>query len=120
VAPQRDALWVTPDTREALVALTVAWRLKIERLGTMNFPGRLACPGTQPGRRGVSSRRHVRIGHTSPFERSAKLDQAVTYWLASPSILPGNWPRNTMLCRNTVGSSRTRGATDGDQNVNSR
>lgn len=37
--PKRDELWVTPDTREALVApYLVAWRTKIERLGTLNFP----------------------------------------------------------------------------------
>jgi protein TonB len=37
--PKRDELWVTPDTREALVApYLVAWRTKIERLGTVNFP----------------------------------------------------------------------------------
>ena len=38
---QRDELWVTPDTREALVApYLVAWRIKIERLGTLNYPQR--------------------------------------------------------------------------------
>jgi periplasmic protein TonB len=37
--PQRDELWVTPDTREALLApYLVGWRTKIERLGTMNYP----------------------------------------------------------------------------------
>ncbi len=37
--PPRDELWVTPDTRESLVApYLVSWRTKIERLGTMNFP----------------------------------------------------------------------------------
>jgi periplasmic protein TonB len=37
--PQRDELWVTPDTRESLVApYLVSWRTKIERLGTMNYP----------------------------------------------------------------------------------
>ncbi len=37
--PQRDELWVTPDTREALLApYLVSWRTKIERLGTMNYP----------------------------------------------------------------------------------
>ena len=47
--PQRDELWVTPDTREALVApYLVAWRLKIERLGTMNFPqAAWRAPGTR-------------------------------------------------------------------------
>jgi protein TonB len=37
--PRRDELWVTPDTREALLApYLVSWRTKIERLGTMNYP----------------------------------------------------------------------------------
>ncbi len=47
--PQRDELWLTPDTREALVApYLVAWRTKIERLGTMNFPqAAWRAPGTR-------------------------------------------------------------------------
>ncbi|MBK6596571.1 MAG: TonB family protein [Proteobacteria bacterium] len=37
--PQREELWTTPDTREAVLApYLVAWRDKIERLGTLNFP----------------------------------------------------------------------------------
>jgi protein TonB len=37
--PKRDELWVTPDTRAATLAPYVdAWRRKIERLGTLNFP----------------------------------------------------------------------------------
>jgi protein TonB len=36
---KRDELWTTPDTRAAILApYLVAWRQKIERLGTMNFP----------------------------------------------------------------------------------
>jgi protein TonB len=47
--PKRDELWVTPDTRQALVApYLVAWRLKIERLGTLNFPqAAWRAPGTR-------------------------------------------------------------------------
>jgi protein TonB len=47
--PQRDELWVTPDTREALVApYLVSWRTKIERLGTLNFPqAAWRAPGTR-------------------------------------------------------------------------
>jgi len=47
--PRRDELWVTPDTREALVApYLVAWRNKIERLGTLNFPqAAWRAPGTR-------------------------------------------------------------------------
>jgi periplasmic protein TonB len=37
--PRRDELWVTPDTRESLVApYLVSWRTKVERLGTLNYP----------------------------------------------------------------------------------
>jgi protein TonB len=47
--PQRDELWVTPDTRESLVApYLVAWRNKVERLGTLNFPkAAWRAPGTR-------------------------------------------------------------------------
>lgn len=47
--PKRDELWVTPDTREALVApYLVAWRTKIEKLGTLNFPqAAWRAPGTR-------------------------------------------------------------------------
>ena len=47
--PKRDELWVTPDTREALVApYLVSWRTKIERLGTLNFPqAAWRAPGTR-------------------------------------------------------------------------
>lgn len=37
--PRRDELWVTPDTRASVVApYLVAWREKVERIGTLNFP----------------------------------------------------------------------------------
>ncbi|MHB8814739.1 MAG: hypothetical protein ACYDAE_15890, partial [Steroidobacteraceae bacterium] len=37
--PKRDELWVTPDTRASIVApYLVAWRAKVERVGTLNFP----------------------------------------------------------------------------------
>ncbi len=37
--PRRDELWVTPDTRASVVApYLVAWRAKVERIGTLNFP----------------------------------------------------------------------------------
>lgn len=36
---QRAELWVTPDTRESSLAPYLdAWRRKVERLGTLNFP----------------------------------------------------------------------------------
>jgi protein TonB len=47
--PKRDELWVTPDTREALVApYLVSWRTKIENLGTLNLPkAAWRAPGTR-------------------------------------------------------------------------
>jgi len=88
--PQRDELWLTPDTREALVApYLVAWRTKIERLGTMNFPqAAWRAPGTRnPDVEVVilsdGSLESANVIHSSG---SAKLDQAVVdiLKLASP------------------------------------
>jgi len=37
--PQRDELWITPDTRVSVLAPYLdAWRRKVERIGTRNFP----------------------------------------------------------------------------------
>jgi len=37
--PQRDELWVTPDTRAATLAPYLdSWRRKVERIGTLNYP----------------------------------------------------------------------------------
>lgn len=37
--PNRDELWITPDTRMALLAPYLdGWRRKVERIGTLNFP----------------------------------------------------------------------------------
>ncbi len=37
--PRRDELWLTPDTRASMVApYLAAWRAKVERIGTLNFP----------------------------------------------------------------------------------
>jgi periplasmic protein TonB len=37
--PSRDELWITPDTRMAVLAPYLeAWRRKVERIGTLNFP----------------------------------------------------------------------------------
>jgi protein TonB len=37
--PKRDELWVTPDSRAASLAPYLdAWRHKVERIGTMNYP----------------------------------------------------------------------------------
>ena len=81
--PKRDELWVTPDTREALVApYLVAWRTKIERLGTMNFPaGRLACTGNaQSGRRGGDPRRRHARSPPSSSIRAARPSSTRRRW----------------------------------------
>ena len=45
--PKRDELWVTPDTRESIVApYLVSWRAKVERIGTLNFPAAARHAGT--------------------------------------------------------------------------
>ena len=37
--PDRDELWITPDTRAATLAPYLdAWRRKVERVGTVNYP----------------------------------------------------------------------------------
>ncbi|HTT01188.1 MAG TPA: TonB family protein [Steroidobacteraceae bacterium] len=37
--PHRDELWVTPDSRESVVAPYLdGWRRRVERIGTLNFP----------------------------------------------------------------------------------
>ncbi|MBV9695845.1 MAG: TonB family protein, partial [Gammaproteobacteria bacterium] len=37
--PARDELWITPDTRAASLAPYLdAWRRKVERIGTLNYP----------------------------------------------------------------------------------
>jgi protein TonB len=88
--PKRDELWVTPDTREATVApYLVAWRTKIERLGSMNFPqAAWRAPGTRnPDVEVViladGTLQSANVIHSSG---SSKLDQAVVdiLKLASP------------------------------------
>lgn len=88
--PHRDELWVTPDTRESLVApYLVAWRNKVERLGTMHFP---AAAWRAPGTRNPDVEVAILADGTLESATivrssgSAKLDQAVVdiLKLASP------------------------------------
>jgi len=88
--PKRDELWVTPDTREALVApYLVMWRTKIEQLGTMNFP---QAAWRAPGTRNpdvevvILSDGTLESATIVRSSGSAKLDQAATdiLKLASP------------------------------------
>jgi protein TonB len=44
--PQRDELWITPDTRAATLAPYLdAWRRKVEQIGTLNYPTAARRPG---------------------------------------------------------------------------
>jgi len=46
--PQRDELWVTPDTRAATLAPYLdGWRRKVERIGTINYPTAARGAGAQ-------------------------------------------------------------------------
>jgi periplasmic protein TonB len=88
--PKRDELWVTPDTRASIVApYLVAWRAKVERIGTLNFPAAARHAGTN-----ASPVIEVAIGADGHLERAAirrssgdpELDQAALtiLKLASP------------------------------------
>ena len=44
--PQRDELWITPDTRASTLAPYLdAWRRKVEQVGTLNYPTAARRPG---------------------------------------------------------------------------
>jgi protein TonB len=44
--PKRDELWITPDSRAATLAPYLdAWRRKVERIGTLNYPTAARRPG---------------------------------------------------------------------------
>ena len=46
--PQRDELWITPDSREAMLAPYLdAWRRKVEHIGTLNYPTAARHAGVQ-------------------------------------------------------------------------
>jgi len=88
--PQRDELWVTPDTRAATLAPYLdAWRRKVERIGTLNYPtvARVAGAPSSPvvevgiGADGALDRAVIRRSSGNP-----ELDQAALeiLKLASP------------------------------------
>jgi protein TonB len=88
--PQRDELWVTPDTRESIVApYLVAWQSKVERLGTLHFPqAAWRAPGTRNPDVEVAILADGTLESATIVRSSgsAKLDQAVVdiLKLASP------------------------------------
>jgi periplasmic protein TonB len=108
--PVRDELWVTPDTREAMIApYLVAWRTKIERLGTLNFPrAAWRAPGTRNPdvEVAINSDGTLRSAMIVRTSGSAKLDQAVIdiLKLASPfDPFPRELAERTRLLRFTYG-----------------
>ena len=88
--PERDELWITPDTRASILApYLAAWRHKVERIGTLNYPtaaratGATASPVVEVsvGASGVLGRALIRRSSGNP-----ELDQAALaiLKLASP------------------------------------
>jgi len=88
--PKREELWITPDTRAATLAPYLdAWRRKVERIGTLNYPtaaraaGAVRNPVVEVGIRanGQLDRAVIRRSSGSP-----ELDQAALaiLRLASP------------------------------------
>jgi protein TonB len=46
--PRRDELWITPDTRESIIAPYLdRWRHRVERIGTLNYPRAAQRAGVQ-------------------------------------------------------------------------
>jgi protein TonB len=65
--PQRDELWITPDTRASSLAPYLdAWRRKVEQIGTLNYP-------TAARRPGVKASPVLEVG----IDSSGKLEKAV-------------------------------------------
>jgi periplasmic protein TonB len=88
--PKRDELWITPDTQAATLAPYLdAWRHKVERIGTLNYP--TAARGASTPLNPVVE---VALGSTGTLEKAvisrssgnAELDQAALaiLKLASP------------------------------------
>jgi protein TonB len=88
--PQRDELWITPDTRASTLAPYLeAWRRKVEQIGTLNYP-----TAARGGKVAASPVLEVAIDATGKLERAVirtssgfpELDQAALsiLKLASP------------------------------------
>ena len=88
--PQRDELWITPDTRAAALAPYLdAWRRKVERIGTLNFPNAARTTGARESPLvsvAIASDGRVREAQIRRSSGDAGLDQAAlaTLKLASP------------------------------------
>jgi protein TonB len=88
--PQRDELWITPDTRASKLAPYLdAWRRKVEQIGTINYPtvarsvGMKASPVLEVG---IESSGMLTKAVIRKSSGSAELDQAALsiLKLASP------------------------------------
>jgi periplasmic protein TonB len=88
--PKRDELWITPDTRMALLAPYLdAWRRKVERIGTLNFPtaARTTSAAASPlVAVGIAADGRIESAVIRRSSGDAELDQAAlaTLKLASP------------------------------------
>jgi protein TonB len=88
--PKRDELWVTPDTRAAVVAPYLDhWRGKVERIGTLNFPAAARSTGARASpviEVGIAANGTIENAVIYRSSGDAELDQAAlaTLKLASP------------------------------------
>lgn len=88
--PKRDELWVTPDTRASIVApYLVAWRAKVERIGTLNFPAAARSAGAHANpviEVAIGADGHLDLAAIRRTSGDAELDQAALsiLKLASP------------------------------------
>ena len=88
--PKRDELWVTPDTRASIVApYLVAWRAKVERIGTLNFPAAARHAGSNASpvvEVGIDADGHLEQASIQRSSGDPELDQAALtiLKLASP------------------------------------
>lgn len=65
--PDRGELWITPDTRESILAPYLdGWRQKVERIGTLNYP-------IAAKRQGITASPVLEVG----INASGELDKAV-------------------------------------------
>jgi len=88
--PNHDELWITPDTRAAALAPYLdAWRRKVERIGTINFPTAARTTGAKSSPLvavAIDSDGRIRMAEIRRSSGDAELDQAAlaTLKLASP------------------------------------
>jgi periplasmic protein TonB len=88
--PKRDELWVSPDTQAAIVApYLVAWRTKVERIGSLNFPAAARHAGLNAYpliRVSIGADGHLDLAEIERSSGDPELDQAALtiLKLASP------------------------------------